>query len=44
MHTVLRVGDEALKPIKEALGEEYTYDEIRLVRAYMRATTAQHEE
>ena len=31
-----QVGDGALKPIKEFLGDEYSYDEIRLVRAVMR--------
>ncbi|HEX7735310.1 MAG TPA: DNA helicase RecQ [Ktedonobacteraceae bacterium] len=30
---LLEVGDEKLKPVKEFLGEEYSYDEIRLVRA-----------
>jgi len=28
------LGDEALKPIKEELGDDYSYAEIRLVRAY----------
>jgi ATP-dependent DNA helicase RecQ len=27
------VGGELLKPVKEFLGDEYAYDEIRLVRA-----------
>jgi hypothetical protein len=27
------VGGELLKPVKEFLGDEYSYDEIRLVRA-----------
>ncbi len=31
-----QVGDEMLKPVKEFLGEEYSYDELRLVRAVMR--------
>ena len=31
-----RVGGEALRPVKDVLGEEYSYDEIRLVRALMR--------
>jgi ATP-dependent DNA helicase RecQ len=31
-----QVGDELLKPVKEFLGEEYSYEEIRLVRAVMR--------
>ncbi len=32
------VGGELLKPVKEFLGEEYAYDEIRLVRAAERRT------
>lgn len=31
-----QVGDHALRPVKDVLGEEYSYDEIRLVRAVMR--------
>jgi ATP-dependent DNA helicase RecQ len=31
-----QVGDEMLKPVKEFLGEEYSYDELRLIRAVMR--------
>ena len=31
-----RIGGETLKPIKEVLGDAYSYDEIRLVRAIMR--------
>jgi ATP-dependent DNA helicase RecQ len=31
-----QVGDEMLKPVKELLGEDYSYDEIRLVRAVIR--------
>ncbi len=30
------LGYEALKPVKELLGDEYSYDELRLVRAVMR--------
>ena len=30
-----RIGGMALSPIKEALGEEYTFGEIKLVLAYM---------
>jgi hypothetical protein len=30
------VGDDVLKPVKEFLGDEYSYEEIRLVRALMR--------
>ena len=32
-----QVGDLTLKTIKEALGEEYSYDEIRLVRGWWRS-------
>jgi ATP-dependent DNA helicase RecQ len=31
-----QVGGDMLKPVKEFLGDEYSYDEIRLVRALMR--------
>ena len=31
------IGDVALKPIKEHLGEDYSYDEIRLVRGWWRS-------
>lgn len=34
---LLTIGDEALKPVKEALGDDYSYEEIKLVRARMRA-------
>ncbi len=30
------VGDSMLRPVKDFLGDEYSYDEIRLVRAVMR--------
>ena len=30
-----RVGDNRLTPVKEMLGDDYSYDEIRLVRAFM---------
>lgn len=33
---LLQVGDEKLKPIKDLLGDEYSYDEIRIVRAVER--------
>ena len=33
-----RLGTDLLKPIKEALPEEISYDEIRLVVAHLRAT------
>lgn len=43
----LEVGDEKLKPVKDFLGNAYSYDEIRLVRALERlanqAGTAQDE-
>ena len=31
-----QVGDDLLKPVKEILGDEYSYEEIRLVRASIR--------
>ncbi len=30
-----RVGDNRLTPVKELLGDDYSYEEIRLVRAFM---------
>jgi ATP-dependent DNA helicase RecQ len=33
-----QVGDEALKPVKDFLGEAYSYDEIKLVRSLQRRT------
>jgi ATP-dependent DNA helicase RecQ len=30
-----RVGGVALKPVKEWLGDDYSYEEIRLVRALL---------
>ncbi|HJT56166.1 MAG TPA: DNA helicase RecQ [Ktedonobacteraceae bacterium] len=33
---IREVGGDTLRPIKDALGEEYSYDEIRVVRAFMR--------
>jgi ATP-dependent DNA helicase RecQ len=33
------IGDNALKPIKEYLGENYSYDEIKLVRGWWRSQT-----
>ncbi len=30
-----RVGDNRLAPVKELLGDDYSYEEIRLVRAFM---------
>jgi ATP-dependent DNA helicase RecQ len=38
--TFLRLGDEMLKPVREELGDEYSYEELHLVRAYMRASRA----
>lgn len=35
---VQQVEGEALKPVKELLGDEYSYEEIRLVKALMRRT------
>ncbi|MFZ2412377.1 MAG: helix-turn-helix domain-containing protein, partial [Candidatus Methanoperedens sp.] len=34
--TILETGGEALKPIKEKLGDNYSYGEIRIVRAKMK--------
>jgi len=33
---VLEMGGETLKPIKERLGDNYSYGEIRIVRAKMK--------
>jgi ATP-dependent DNA helicase RecQ len=33
-----QIGDDLLKPVKEFLGDEYSYEEIRLVRALLRHT------
>ena len=33
-----RSGATALAPVKAMLGKDYTYEEIRLVRAFMRQT------
>jgi ATP-dependent DNA helicase RecQ len=33
---IQQFGKERLKPVKEALPEEITYDEIRLVAAHLR--------
>jgi len=32
------VGGEVLRPVKDVLGDDYSYDEIRLVRALMRVS------
>jgi len=37
---LLRIGDEKLKPAKEVLGDAYSYDEIRIVRAVERQKVA----
>jgi ATP-dependent DNA helicase RecQ len=37
VQTIQQLGDLALKPLKENLGEDYTYDEIRLVRGWWRS-------
>jgi ATP-dependent DNA helicase RecQ len=34
-----QVGDERLKPVKELLGDDYSYEEIKLVRAHLRRTS-----
>lgn len=39
-----QVGDEMLKPVKEFLGGEYSYDEIRVVRAVERRASAISQE
>jgi ATP-dependent DNA helicase RecQ len=36
-----QVGGDALKPVKELLGDDYSYEEIRLVRALFRSRTRQ---
>jgi ATP-dependent DNA helicase RecQ len=33
-----QVGDEVLKPVKDFLGDAYSYDEIKLVRSLLRRT------
>jgi ATP-dependent DNA helicase RecQ len=35
------IGDDMLRPVKDALGDEYSFDEIRLVRAVMRRSPDQ---
>lgn len=37
---LLQVGDERLKPIKDMLGDDYSYDEISIVRAVERRESA----
>lgn len=36
IQTIEKLGDGSLKPLKEALGENYSYAEIRLVRSWWR--------
>ena len=38
----LKIGWERLKPLKESLPEEFSYDEIRLVAAHQRALRTQN--
>lgn len=38
VNTLQQVGDEALKPVKDFLGDAYSYDEIKLVRSLLRRT------
>jgi ATP-dependent DNA helicase RecQ len=40
---LLEVGDERLKPVKDFLGEAYSYEEIRLVRALERRAAREEE-
>ena len=37
METIEQIGDISLKAIKEALGTDYSYDEIKLVRGWWRS-------
>ncbi|MEO7019096.1 MAG: helix-turn-helix domain-containing protein, partial [Ktedonobacteraceae bacterium] len=41
-NALLQVGDEMLRPVRDFLGEEYSYDEIRIVRAVERQVAASH--
>ena len=36
VETIQAVGDSALRPIKDILGDDYSYDEIKIVRALLR--------
>lgn len=36
VETIQEVGDEKLRPIKDILGDDYSFDEIKLVRASLR--------
>jgi len=33
---IIQVGDHSLKTIREAIGQEYSYEQIKLVRAWWR--------
>ncbi|MBD3290072.1 DNA helicase RecQ [candidate division KSB1 bacterium] len=44
LKTIRQVGIDYLKPIKENLGEDYSYEEIRLVRAKIMAEEMQKNE
>ncbi|GER88784.1 ATP-dependent DNA helicase RecQ [Dictyobacter vulcani] len=39
---IQEVGDEKLKPIKESLGDQYSYEDIRLVRAHLQASQTEN--
>ncbi|GHO83379.1 ATP-dependent DNA helicase RecQ [Dictyobacter formicarum] len=38
VQAIQEIGDAKLKPIKEHLGDDYSYDEIRLVRSQLRGS------
>ncbi|MGK7925681.1 MAG: DNA helicase RecQ [Spirulina sp.] len=42
--TIEKVGDNALTPIRDALGEEYSYEEIRLTRSRWRREREDQED
>jgi ATP-dependent DNA helicase RecQ len=37
IEAISKVGADTLKPLKEYLGDDYTYEEIRMVRAWWRS-------
>jgi ATP-dependent DNA helicase RecQ len=37
VNALQQIGGEALRPVKELLGDDYSYEEIRLVRALLRS-------
>ena len=47
LQTIIQVlqhlGGDRLKPVKEVLGEDYTYGEIRLARAWWRHSLKEHQ-